>query len=232
MLESPAFRALSLSGHRVLARVEIELAHHAGRDNGRLPVTFEDFHKYGMNLHAIAPAIRECCALGFLQITEQGCAGNAEYRSPNKFRLTYRPIMEVRGNTYTNEWRWITTIEDAERIAREARQAQSPQRRVKRAPKNKFQCRKTPNFSVGNQHRKRKSPLSDSTTTLRTADSNSTIYISGVGLNSGRAKPQHVTATPTQHAKPSQAEPKQRRGPVAQPSRRRPRSRSGQRVQR
>jgi hypothetical protein len=147
MLESPAFRALSLSGHRVLARVEIELAHHAGRDNGRLPVTFEDFHKYGMNLHAIAPAIRECCALGFLQITEHGCAGNAEYRSPNKFRLTYRPIMEVRGNTYTNEWRWITTIEDAERIAREARQAQSPQRRVKRAPKNKFQCRKAPNFS-------------------------------------------------------------------------------------
>jgi hypothetical protein len=38
MLESPAYRALSLSGHRVLDRIEIEMAHHGGTDNGKLPV--------------------------------------------------------------------------------------------------------------------------------------------------------------------------------------------------
>ena len=34
MLESPAYRALSLSGHRILDRIEIEMAHHGGTDNG------------------------------------------------------------------------------------------------------------------------------------------------------------------------------------------------------
>ena len=39
MLESPAYRTLSLSAHRVISRIEIELARHGGHDNGRLPVT-------------------------------------------------------------------------------------------------------------------------------------------------------------------------------------------------
>ena len=79
MLESPAFRVLSLSARRILDRVEIELAHHGGQDNGKLPVTFDDFARYGINRQQIAPAIRECEALGFLQITERGRAGNAEF---------------------------------------------------------------------------------------------------------------------------------------------------------
>jgi hypothetical protein len=34
MLESPAYAALSLSGHRILSRLEIELGNHGGTDNG------------------------------------------------------------------------------------------------------------------------------------------------------------------------------------------------------
>jgi hypothetical protein len=49
MLESPAYRALSLSARRVLDRIEIELAHHGGRDNGGLPVTYHDFEAYDPN---------------------------------------------------------------------------------------------------------------------------------------------------------------------------------------
>ena len=63
MLESPAFRVLSLSARRVLDRIEIELARHGGSDNGRLPVTFDDFHRYGIHRHAVAPAIRETIGL-------------------------------------------------------------------------------------------------------------------------------------------------------------------------
>lgn len=64
MLESPAFRALSLSAHMVIARIAIELAHHGGNDNGKLPVTFEQFMEYGISHRAaIAPAIREAEAL-------------------------------------------------------------------------------------------------------------------------------------------------------------------------
>jgi hypothetical protein len=37
MMESPAFRVLSHSARRILDRLEIEIAHHGGNDNGRLP---------------------------------------------------------------------------------------------------------------------------------------------------------------------------------------------------
>ena len=64
MLESPTFRELSLSARRVLDRLEIELAHHGGMDNGRLPVTYDDFQRYGIDRNAIAPAILELIAPG------------------------------------------------------------------------------------------------------------------------------------------------------------------------
>jgi hypothetical protein len=48
MLESPAYRVLSLSARRVLDRLEIELAHHGGNDNGDLahllPTTAASLH--------------------------------------------------------------------------------------------------------------------------------------------------------------------------------------------
>jgi hypothetical protein len=124
MLEAPAYRVLSLSARRVLDRVEIELGHHGGKDNGRLPITFENFENYGIDRHSIAPAIREAVALGFLEITEHGRAGNAEWRRPNYFRLTYKPAKGQPGHG-TNEWRRFETIEDAQAAARAARETPS-----------------------------------------------------------------------------------------------------------
>jgi hypothetical protein len=135
MLEAPAYRVLSLSARRVLDRVEIELGQHGGNDNGRLPVTFENFENYGIDRGSIAPAIREVVALGFLEITEQGRAGNAEWRRPNYFRLTYKPAKGLPGYG-TNEWRRFETIEDARAAARVARETPS---------KTKSQCGFLPN---------------------------------------------------------------------------------------
>jgi len=118
MLESPAYRALSLSGHRILARIEIEMAHHGGGDNGKLPVTFDDFEAFGIHRHAIAPGIRECEALGFVEITERGCAGNREFRQASLYRLTYRPLNRA---DPTHEWRRVKTVEEAQMITRQAR---------------------------------------------------------------------------------------------------------------
>ncbi len=106
MLRSPAWCALSLSARRVLDRIEIELADHGGVDNGKLPVTYDDFCRYGIHRHAIGPAIREAVALGFMEITEPGRAGNAEFRKPNLFRLTYR---NTRNMASTDEWKKIDT---------------------------------------------------------------------------------------------------------------------------
>jgi hypothetical protein len=112
MIDSPAWQVLSLSARRVLDRIEIEHMRHGGAENGRLPVTYDDFVHYGIHRHAIAPAIRQCEALGFLEVTQRGQAGNAEFRSPNHFRLTYLNFMGGRGPA-TNEWSRIETIEAA-----------------------------------------------------------------------------------------------------------------------
>ena len=117
MMESPAFRVLSHSAHRILDRLEIELAHHGGNDNGRLPVTFDHFAEYGIDRHSIAPAMREVEALKFIEVTERGRAGNAEYRRPNLFRLTYKPV----GALATDEWRSIKTEAEAKLLSKVAR---------------------------------------------------------------------------------------------------------------
>jgi hypothetical protein len=118
MLESPAYRVLSLSAHRVLARLEIEHANHGGNDNGHLPVTYEHFEEYGMDRHAIASAIRECVILGFVVITRPGRAGNAEFRIPTLYRLTYRHTKDA---APTEDWRKVETIAAAQVLARAAR---------------------------------------------------------------------------------------------------------------
>jgi hypothetical protein len=139
MLKSPAWSVLSLSARRVLDRIEIERADHGGNDNGRLPVTYDDFERYGIHRHSIAAAIRETVALGFAEITQRGRAGNAEFRSPHKFRVTYFPVGRA---PPTNEWQRIETVEEAQALARAAR-LEVPQ-------KTKGQWRKTPNLSGGN----------------------------------------------------------------------------------
>jgi hypothetical protein len=175
MLESPAYRALSQSAHRVISRIEVELAHHGGQDNGKLPVTYDDFESYGIHRHAIAPAIKEAVALGFVEVTEHGRAGNAEHRTPNQFRLTYKPGKGYVGQG-TNEWAKIPDIETAERIAKEAR---TPAPR-----KNISQWRKTPISSGGIRHRKRQIHSADSATTAHSAESTTTFDISGRGAAS------------------------------------------------
>lgn len=119
MLESPAYRALTVSAHRVISRVEIELANHAGHDNGQLPITTEDFMTYNLDRASVAPAIREAEALGFIRVTRRGRAGNAEHRAPNLFFLTFG-IRRGPGAP-TDEWKKIKTLEEAYELASVAR---------------------------------------------------------------------------------------------------------------
>ena len=122
MTESPGFRILSRASHQVLARIEIEFCHHGGTDNGRLPVTFNQFVEYGIHRHSIGPAIRELEALGFVEVTERGRSGNGEFRRPNLFRLTY--IYGSNTNP-THDWRRVDTKEEALRISKRARENHS-----------------------------------------------------------------------------------------------------------
>ncbi|WAC26263.1 hypothetical protein [Ancylobacter sp. SL191] len=165
MLRSPAYRALSQSEHRILARLEIELADHGGADNGRLPATYDDFQEYGVHRHAIAPALRALEALGFIEITERGRAGNGEWRRPHQFRLTYRPTKEAGSS---DDWRHVETVRAAEKLARAARkQNSSGEERTGTSGEN----RTTRFHGYG----------ADSATTAHGTDSTTTFDISGGG---------------------------------------------------
>jgi hypothetical protein len=164
MLQSPAWCALSLSARRVLDRIEIEHAAHGGADNGKLPVTYADFEKYGMDRHAIAPAMREAVALGFIAIAEVGRAGNAEFRKPNLFRLTYIHTALAP----TDEWQRFQTDLEAATIAKAARQAS--------VPKTKVQWGKIPNLSGGNPHSKPRFHSGKTPTTGHSGKTPTTIY--------------------------------------------------------
>ena len=112
-------RVLSQAAIRVMHRIEIEHMAHGGAENGRLIVTYDQFEEYGVYCHAISPALRELVALGFLEVTEKGCGGNANHRRANRFRLTYVNMNSRAAPTH--EWRKIETIEIAERLAGDAR---------------------------------------------------------------------------------------------------------------
>jgi hypothetical protein len=170
MLQSPAYRVLSLSAHRVLDRVCIELAQHAGNDNGKLPVTYEQFVEYGIHRHAIAPAIRELEALGFLVVTERGRPSAGEFRLPNRFLL---PWINCKSNpTPTRDWQRAADMETAEAIARAARN--EPIKKQKSSVGN-HHC-----ASAGNHHCKAQSPVPETITTVPVSETITT-SISWVG---------------------------------------------------
>jgi hypothetical protein len=171
MLESPAYRILSLSARRCLDRIEIEHIHHGGQENGQLPVTYDHFSEYGVHRHAIRRALRELAALGFIEITEQGVAGNAAHRAPNKFRLTYIRVGRVQP---THEWRHVKSTDDAEMIAKAARLGTNETPRKYRVQKQKpvpvsanHQCRIPSPQRTGKGSTAHKSPVLDSITTSR-----------------------------------------------------------------
>jgi hypothetical protein len=121
MLESPAYRVLSPSAKCILERLEIEFYKHGGKaeENGNLACTYKDFVKHGISNGQIASAIRELVALGFLIIAQEGKAGNAEFREDARYLLTYR---HFGSHKYVgNGWRKVETMEQAEAIAKEAR---------------------------------------------------------------------------------------------------------------
>ena len=128
---------LSLTGRRILDRLEVELARHGGKDNGSLPVTHDQFRQLGIHHHAIGPGLRELAALGLIEITEHGSAGNAGHRRPNQFRLTYRPTEKA---DPSDEWSGIATVQEAEIIAKKARIG----RLQSGARKSNRQCRNAP----------------------------------------------------------------------------------------
>ncbi len=81
--------ALAPAARRCLDRLELEHLDHAGKENGRLVVTYDDFARFGIRRASITSALEQLEAVGFLRVMERGRGGNSEYRKASKYRLTY-----------------------------------------------------------------------------------------------------------------------------------------------
>jgi hypothetical protein len=127
LLESPALRVLSRTEHLLLIRIELELRNHGGHDNGKLPITKQQFGAFGIHTRLLAPGLRALEALGIIRIAH-GRGGNAEHRQPNRFLLNYLCGAVDTRDEITNAWNRIKTIEEAEQIARVARKAKDRNR--------------------------------------------------------------------------------------------------------
>jgi hypothetical protein len=169
MQRSFAWRVLSRGAHQCLSRIEIELADHGGNDIDELPVTFNDFEEYGVNRHAIGPALAELETLGFIDITEHGIAARAaEYRRSNKFRLLTRP-WEKHGPACRPRWDRFKSFDEAEGAAAQARRS---------AIKEKSASAETAPKPVRKPHHEAKKADAESAP-LANVGKRTTIYISG-----------------------------------------------------
>jgi hypothetical protein len=129
MIESPAWRALSLSARRCLERIEIEMAHHGGRSNGELPVTYRDFVAYGVPKAMVKPALAELTALGFIEMTPGHASQYPEYGRAARFRLLYRSGID--GPLEEHRWKRLKTNVEAKLAARGARASAMRKRHTK-----------------------------------------------------------------------------------------------------
>src|SRR6516164_8599010 len=69
MLESPAWCALTGNALKVVLRIALEHLKHGGLDNGKLPVTYQDFAKCGVRKNSIREAQLVAIHLGFIDRT-------------------------------------------------------------------------------------------------------------------------------------------------------------------
>jgi hypothetical protein len=108
MLESKAYRSLSLSARRFIERIELEHLRHAGKDNGKLPVTHRDFVEYGVRDGSVSAARQQAIRKGFVRITKKGRSGRNGIAT--EYRLTY---LHANSQPPTNDWKRYVSDESS-----------------------------------------------------------------------------------------------------------------------
>jgi hypothetical protein len=110
IMESLAWRSLSLAAKQALDRVMLEHMAHAGCMNGELIILYDDFVKHGIDRRSIAKAIDICVCLGFLDLIQRGIRAYGPARRPSVYGLTW---LDRCDRTFaTNRWRNIRTDQD------------------------------------------------------------------------------------------------------------------------
>ena len=104
LVNSLAWRSMSINCQKLVNRLIIEHRNHGGYENGHLVCTYKDFVEYGLTRNNIRSAIEEAQALGLVkhQRGERVFAKN----QPNSYTLTFYATE----NMYppTNDWKKLT----------------------------------------------------------------------------------------------------------------------------
>jgi hypothetical protein len=115
LLTSPAWQALDRDGLRAITRLEIEHARHAGKENGRLKVIYDQFEEAGIQRKNIKRTLDWLCTLGLLAISHHGTFALGGDNA-SEYRVTYLPWkfeQAVGAPVYlqpTNEWQKVKHV--------------------------------------------------------------------------------------------------------------------------
>jgi len=124
--DSPAFAALS--PHDVLAYLAL-LRELKGYNNGDLSLTLTRARERGISHHVtLARSLRALCSVGLVAITRRGGCTKGGHRLPTLYRLTDRECYDIPAKMLsamkeTNEWKRITTVEQARQLIEAAEEA-------------------------------------------------------------------------------------------------------------
>jgi len=104
LMVSPAWRHRPIPLVKIIERIEIEHMRHAGKENGHLIVSYDQFERHGVSRRTINPALQLGQALGLLEIRQSG-EWSGDIRQPNEYRLTYVPEKDRKAPT--DEWEGV-----------------------------------------------------------------------------------------------------------------------------
>lgn len=105
LLESDAWRGMSLHCRKFIDFLLVEHCTHAGRENSKLQATYDQLVRWGIPRKRIARAIREAAERGLVEVTRRGGLYGADsHRTTSLYRLTW--IGSLAPSTKpTNQWR-------------------------------------------------------------------------------------------------------------------------------
>jgi hypothetical protein len=129
MLDSAAWRVLTGNAMKVVLRIALEHLRHGGVENGLLPVTYQDFVRWGVRRNAIREAILVAINLGWIDKTSTGeVPWHGDIRKPSTFALTWLP--QHNGAPASNRWTRIKCDADAKAAIRASKAELAQLRRL------------------------------------------------------------------------------------------------------
>lgn len=131
LLESAAWRGLSINGRKLIDFLLIEDMAHAGTENGNLVAPYDQLEAYALTRSEIRFAIDEAEFVGLIRCSRGGrWAGT---NRPSRYRLTF--YCDRDGNDPTNEWKGKTVeaVNEWQRDQAARRKAAARRRQIQKA---------------------------------------------------------------------------------------------------